>query len=48
MLCERTHDLVAFVETQQAMVDKHADELVANRAVEEGGNDRRIDTAGEA
>ena len=47
MLGERAHDLVAFVESQQAMIDEDAHELVADRAMEQGGDHRRVDAAGE-
>src|SRR3569833_1002966 len=36
---ERVHDQIAFTETQQASVDKHTDELIADRAMQERGND---------
>jgi hypothetical protein len=38
----------AFGAAQQAGVDEEADELVADRLVQQRGADRRIDTAGEA
>ena len=41
------HDLVAFVVTQQAVIDKHTGELIANRLVQQGGNDRGIHAAGQ-
>ena len=38
-LRERVHHLVAFVQAQQAVVDEHAGELVADRAVEQRRGD---------
>ena len=45
---EGFHDLVALPEPQQAVVDEHAGELVADRAVQERGDDRGVDAAGQA
>src|SRR4051812_38830487 len=46
VLSERGHDLIAFTETQKACVDKHADELFADRAMQERSNDRGVNTTG--
>ena len=40
-------DLLTFALTQQPMVDEHTSELVPDRALDQGGRNRRIDTAGE-
>src|SRR3954451_7987996 len=48
VLGERGHDLIAFTETQKASVDKHADELVADRAMQERSNDRGVNTTGKS
>ena len=45
---EHLHHLVAFVEAQQAVVDEHAGELVADRTVDQRRGDARIDTARQA
>ena len=45
---EHVHDHVAFVQPQQAVVDEHAGELVADGAVDQRGRDRRIDAARQA
>ena len=45
---EGLHDLVALAEPQQAVVDEHAGELVADRAVQERRDDGGIDAAGQA
>ena len=45
---ERRHDLVAFVEAQQAVIDEHADELLADRPVQQRGDHGGIDAAGQA
>ncbi len=42
------HDLVPFPQTQQAVVDKDAGQLVADGTVDQGGGNRRINTAGES
>src|SRR3546814_828876 len=42
------HHLVAFLPAQQAGVDEYAGQLVADRPVQQRGNDRRIDAAREA
>ena len=47
VLGERRHHLVAFVPAQQAGVDEHAGQLVADRLVQQRGDDRRIDAAGQ-
>jgi hypothetical protein len=48
VLGEGRHNLIALVETQQAVVDEHADELIADRLVQQRRNDGGIDTAGQA
>jgi hypothetical protein len=48
MLGKRAHDLRAFIESQQAVINEHANELVANCAMEQGGDYRRVDTTGKA
>ena len=48
MFGEGLHDLVTFVMTQQAVVNEYADELIADRLVQQRCNNRRIDTAGQA
>jgi hypothetical protein len=45
---ERGHDLIAFAETQQPVIDEHADELVAQGAVEQRGEHGGIDTPRQA
>ena len=45
---EQAHDLLGLAEPQQAVVDEHAGELVADRLVDQHGGDRRIDAAREA
>ena len=47
MLGEGAHDLVAFAEAQQAVIDEHAHELIADGAVQQGGDHRGIDAAGQ-
>ena len=37
---EGFHDLVAFAEPNQAVVDEHADQLIADRLVQQGRDDR--------
>ena len=48
VLRERLHDLVAFVESQQAVIDEHAGELLTDRSMQQRTDDGRIDTAGQA
>ena len=48
VLGEHAHHLITFVQTQQAVVDEHAGELIADGLVQQGGNDGRIDAAGQA
>ena len=48
VLGERVHDLVALMMAQQAVVDEDADELVADRLVQQRGHDRRVDAAGQS
>ncbi len=45
---ESADHLLALVLAHQAVVDEHASELVADRAVHEQGRHRRVDTTGEA
>jgi len=40
--------MLAFVQAQQAVVDEHAGQLVADGAVDQRGRHRRIDAAGQA
>ena len=42
---ERLHDLLRLVLAQQAVVDEHARELIADRLVDEQSGDRRVDAA---
>ena len=48
VLGEDLHDLVAFVEAQQAVIDEHAGELVADRLVQQRRDHRGIHAAGKA
>ena len=48
VLRERLHHLVALAEAQQAVIDEHAGELVADRAMQQRGDDGGIDAAGQA
>jgi hypothetical protein len=45
---ERGHDLLGFVQAQQAMVDEHARQLIADRAMQQRRRDRRIHAARQA
>ncbi len=45
---EDLHDLVAFVEAHEAVIDEHAGQLVANGLVQQRGDHRGIDAAGQA
>jgi hypothetical protein len=45
---EHVHHHVALVQAQQAVVDKHAGELVTDGAVDQRRSHRRVDTAGQA
>ena len=47
LLAEGVDDLLGLVLAQQAVVDEHAGELVADRAVDERRGGRRVDAAGE-
>ena len=47
MVAERLDDLLGLVLAQQAVVDEHARQLVADRAVHEQRRDGRVDAAGE-
>ena len=44
---EQRHDLLGLAEPQQAVVDEHAGELVADRLVDQHGRHGAIDAAGE-
>ena len=48
VLGECRHNLIALVETEQAVVDEHTDKLVADRLVQQRGNYGGIDAAGKA
>ena len=45
---EHLHDHLAFIQPQQAVIDKYAGQLVADGAMDECCSDRRIDAAGKA
>ena len=45
---EGGHDLIALAEPQQAVVDKDAGELIADGAVQQGGDHAGVDPAGES
>jgi hypothetical protein len=45
---EHVHDHIAFVQAQQAVIDEHAGQLVADGAVDQGCSHRRIHAAGQA
>ena len=47
-VAEQRHDLLGFAETQQAVIDEHAGQLLADRLVDQHGRDRGIDAAGQA
>ena len=44
---EDLHDLVAFVEAHEAVIDEHADQLIADGLVQQRGDHRGVDAAGE-
>lgn len=48
VLGEHGHHLVAFVQAQQAVVDEHAGQLVADGLVQQRGDHRGVHAAGEA
>ena len=48
VLGEDLHDLVAFVQAQQAVIDEHAGQLVADGLVQQRRDHRGIDAAGQA
>src|SRR3978361_596974 len=48
MTAEQIDDGLALVQAQQAVVDEHAGELVADRLVNENGRNRAIDSAGQS
>ncbi len=45
---EHVHHHLAFVQAQQAVVDEHAGELIADGAVDQRRGHRRVDAAGQA
>ena len=47
MVAEQPHHLFALARPQQAVIDEHAGELVADRLVDQHRRDRRIDAARE-
>ena len=47
-VAEQRHDLLRLAEPQQAVIDEHAGELLADRLVDEHGGDRRVDAAGQS
>jgi len=47
MAAEQVDDGLAFVQAQQAVIDEHAGELVADRFVNENSGDRAVDAAGQ-
>ncbi len=48
LVAERRDDLLGLVQAQHAVVDEDAGELVADRAVQQRGDDARVDAAGQA
>ncbi len=48
LFAEGLDDLLALALSHQAVVDQHAGELIADRAVDERRRGRRVDSAGEA
>jgi hypothetical protein len=47
-LAEGLHDLIAFLQAKQAVIDENTDELIADRAVQQGRHHGGIHAAGEA
>ena len=47
-VAEQRHDLLRLAEPQQAVVDEHAGELLADRLVDQHRRHRRVDAAGQA
>ena len=47
VVAERLHHLLGLVLAQQAVIDEHAGQLVADRAVHQQRRDRRVDAARE-
>jgi hypothetical protein len=45
-VAEQRHDLLRFAESQQAVIDKHARELLADRLMDQHGRNRAVDAAG--
>ena len=45
---EHRHHRIAFVQAQQAVIDKDAGQLIADSAVDQGRSHRRINAAGQA
>ncbi|CCK03561.1 hypothetical protein BN129_2244 [Cronobacter sakazakii 701] len=48
MVAEHIHHLLGFVQAQQAVINGHAGQTVANRAVQQHGGDGGVHAAGEA
>ena len=48
VMAEQVDDGFGLVEPQQAVIDEHAGELIADRFMDQHGGDRQIDAAGEA
>ena len=48
VLRERLHHLVAFAQAQQAVIDEHAGQLLADRPMQQRADDGGIDAAGQA
>ena len=44
---ESAHHLVALPQPQQAMVDENAHQLITNRSMQQGSDNRRVDTTGQ-
>src|SRR4029077_3903408 len=47
VLREGAHDLVALTEAQQPVIDEHAHQLPADGPVQQGGDHRGVDSAGQ-
>ena len=45
MIAEQRHHLLGLAEPQQAVIDEHAGELIADRLVQQHRGHRRIDAA---
>jgi hypothetical protein len=46
--CKRLHDLLRLVQSEQSVINKHTGQLIPDRPMQQRGNHRRIDTAGQA